>query len=204
MASVFFSTSPATRFFNDAAKLKYFSFSALCRTITIDRSIMFRGHIGCQTSYQRKFDRLVEEIPVHVRTIQKDTVIGDDSIRIHQNNAIGFFVKVNVNRFWMIFVACFIGYLFLKRYHQFQDCHCFHNRGQRLVSSRFSNIKTIKRNCEAQRLFRLSDDSKLCCLPYSGTRCMCEQEPCVFAASCRTASCRAAGCRNICESTLRV
>ena len=73
---------------------------------------MFRGHIGCQTSYPRKFDRIVEEIPVHVRMTQKDKVIGDDSIRIHQNNAIGFFVKVNVNRFWMIFVACFIGYLF--------------------------------------------------------------------------------------------
>ena len=73
---------------------------------------MFRGHIGCQTSYQRKFDRNVEEIPVQVRMTQKDTVIGDDSIRIHQNNAIGFFVKVNVNRLWMIFVACFIGYLF--------------------------------------------------------------------------------------------
>ena len=73
---------------------------------------MFRGHIGCQTSYHRKFDRIVEEIPVHVRMTQKDKVKGDDSIRIHQNNAIGFFVKVNVNRIWMIFVACFIGYLF--------------------------------------------------------------------------------------------
>ena len=108
----FFPTSPATRFLNDAAKLKYFSFSASCRTITIDKSIMFRGHIGCQTSYQSKMDRIVEEIPVHVRMTQKDKVIGDDSIRIHQNNAIGFFVKVNVNRLWMIFVACFIGYLF--------------------------------------------------------------------------------------------
>ena len=48
---------------------------------------------------------------MHVRMTQKDKVIGDDSIRIHQNNAIGFFVKVNVNRLWMIFVACFIGYL---------------------------------------------------------------------------------------------
>ena len=73
---------------------------------------MFRGHNGCQTSYQRKFDRIVEEIPMHVRMTQKDTVIGDDSIRIHQNNAIGFFVTVIVNRFWMIFVTCFIGYLF--------------------------------------------------------------------------------------------
>ena len=54
---------------------------------------MFRGHIGCQTSYQRKFDRIVEEIPVHIRMTQKDKVIGDDSIRIHQNNAIGFFVN---------------------------------------------------------------------------------------------------------------
>ena len=33
---------------------------------------------------------------MHVRMTQKDKVIGDDSIRIHQNNAIGFFVKVNV------------------------------------------------------------------------------------------------------------
>ena len=64
---------------------------------------MFRGHIGCQASYQGKFDRIVEEIPVHVRMTQKDTVIGDDSIRIHQNNAIGFFVKVNFHSFHFIF-----------------------------------------------------------------------------------------------------
>ena len=31
---------------------------------------------------------------------------------------------------------------------------------------------------------------------------MCEQQPCVFAASCRTASCRAASYRDMCESTL--
>ena len=30
---------------------------------------------------------------------------------------------------------------------------------------------------------------------------MCEQQPCVFAASCCTASCRAASYRNMCEST---
>ena len=33
---------------------------------------------------------------------------------------------------------------------------------------------------------------------------MCEQQPCVFGASCRTASCRAASYRNLCESTLRL
>jgi len=32
---------------------------------------------------------------------------------------------------------------------------------------------------------------------------MCEQQPCVFAASCHIASCRAASYRNMCESTLR-
>ena len=50
MVSVCFSTSSATRFFNDAAKLKNFSFSASRRTRTIERDIAFGRHIGFQTS----------------------------------------------------------------------------------------------------------------------------------------------------------
>ena len=46
----FFPTLSATRFFNDVAKLKKFSFSASRRTRTIERDIAFGRHIGFQTS----------------------------------------------------------------------------------------------------------------------------------------------------------
>ena len=45
-----FSMSSATRFSNDAAKLKNFNFSASRRTRTIEGDIAFGRHIGFQTS----------------------------------------------------------------------------------------------------------------------------------------------------------
>ena len=52
----------------------------------------------------------------NVRMTQKDKVIGNDSISIHQNKVIKFFVKVNVNRFFDDMHSMLYRVPFLKRY----------------------------------------------------------------------------------------